>query len=259
MQEPNKGSDVLAKHARSDRRNGLKLSNPLTVPHIQCAKRTHDITRSPGTPVASCGSRPHFRLMMITIFSCWTTTADILSWKSCPAVISTMKALFATFGISEKMGSDNGPQFPGAEFSLFSEEGEFHHVTKSPLCPQANELVEKSVQTAKQLLNKVKTGSHLPYLRLLKCRNTQMDGLALPSQLLINRRLRATLATVRDKLRPEIFNPQMAMASVRRIQQEATQSRYYSRGAKQLQPLRVGDLVHIQTRYGPKPGSLPQS
>ena len=49
------------------------------------------------------------------------------------------------------------------------------------------------------------------------------------------------------------------MVCVRRIQQQATQSRYYNRGAKQLQPLRVEDQVHFQTSYGPKPGSLLQS
>ena len=31
---------------------------------------------------------------------------------------------------------------------------------------------------------------------------------------------------------------------------------YYNRGAKQLQPLKVGDQEQIQTRNGPKPGSL---
>ena len=36
VQDPSNGSDVLAKHERPDRRNGLKLSNLLSVPHIQC-------------------------------------------------------------------------------------------------------------------------------------------------------------------------------------------------------------------------------
>ena len=42
VQEPSKGSDVLAKHAQSDRKHGLELSNLPTVPPIQ-SKRTHDI------------------------------------------------------------------------------------------------------------------------------------------------------------------------------------------------------------------------
>lgn len=81
--------------------------------------------------------------------------------------------------------------------------------------------------------------------------------LASPAHTTISRRLRETLPTIRDQLKPEIVNPQMA--SVRRIQQKATKSRYNNRGAKQLQPVKVGNQVHIQTRYGPKPGSLPQS
>ena len=58
VQERSKGINFLAKHAQSDRGNGLKLSNLLTVLHIQCAKRAHDITRIPGIRVASCGSTP---------------------------------------------------------------------------------------------------------------------------------------------------------------------------------------------------------
>ena len=73
----------------------------------------------------------------------------------------------------------------------------------------------------------------------------------------MRRRLRETLPMIRNELKPAIVTPQMAY--VRWIQQQATQSRYYNRGAKQLQPLRVGDQVHFQTSYGPKPGSLLQS
>ena len=62
---------------------------------------------------------------------------------------------------------------------------------------------------------------------------------------------------IRDELKPEIVI--LHMAYVWRIQQQATKSRYYNRGAKQLQPLRVQDQVHFQTSYCSKPGSLLQS
>ena len=88
-----------------------------------------------------------------------------------------MKAIFALFGIPEKVVSDNGSPLAGAEFSLFSEEWEFHHVTANPSYPKENGLVERFVQTAKHLLKKAKTGSHPPYLSLLEYRNTQIDRL----------------------------------------------------------------------------------
>ena len=58
-----------------------------------------------------------------------------------------------------------------------------------------------------------------------------------------------------DQQKPELVNPNMAR--VRRIQQQATQNLYYNRGAKQMQPLKVGDQEQIQTRNGRKTGSLP--
>ena len=100
-----------------------------------------------------------------------------MSSTTCREVIIRMKAIFTRFGIPEKVVSDNGPPLNGAEFSLFSEEWEFHHVTTSPLHPKENGLVERFVQTAKHLLKKAKTGSHPPYLSLLEYRNTQIDGL----------------------------------------------------------------------------------
>lgn len=100
-----------------------------------------------------------------------------MSSTTCREVIIRMKAIFTRFGIPEKVVSDNGPPLNEAEFSLFSEEWEFHHVTTSPLYPKENGLVERLVQTAKHLLKKANTGSHPPYLSLLEYRNTQIDGL----------------------------------------------------------------------------------
>ena len=108
------------------------------------------------------------------------------------AVINKMKAIFARFGIPEKLVSDNGPQFAAEGFSRFSHEWGFRHVTTSPIYQQANGLGQKSVQTAKQLLKKAKVGSQDSFLSLLEYRNTQIDGLSSPAQLLMSRRLRAS-------------------------------------------------------------------
>ena len=106
--------------------------------------------------------------------------------------------------------------------------------------PQANGLVERSVQPAKQLL---KTG---PFLSFLEYRNTQIDGLSSPAQLLMSTRLRALLPATRDQLKPGVINPKVA--NKRRSLKQASQRYYYNKSAKQLKPLENGDQVYIQTK-----------
>lgn len=47
-----------------------------------------------------------------------------------------MKAVFARFGIPDIFVTDNGPQFPSSEFSVFTRTWEFKHVTSSPTYAQ---------------------------------------------------------------------------------------------------------------------------
>ena len=103
---------------------------------------------------------------------------------TCSAVISRMKAIFARFGIPERVVSDNGPQFAAEEFSRFAHEWEFRHVTTSPHYPRANGLVERSVQTAKHLLKKAKTGSPGSLPRSLRIQEHSNRWISLSSPIL---------------------------------------------------------------------------
>lgn len=69
-------------------------------------------------------------------------------------VIENLKSWFATHGIPAKLESDNGPQYSSHEFSKFSTEWDFNHVTSSPHYPKSNGLAERFVQIAKNLLSK---------------------------------------------------------------------------------------------------------
>ena len=101
------------------------------------------------------------------------------------------KSIFARHGIPIILKSDNGPQFSSGEFEQFSEEWGFKHVSSSPYYPQANGLMEKSVQIIKCLLEKAKCDGKDPYISLLELRNTTVDNLGSPAQLLMNCRLRS--------------------------------------------------------------------
>ncbi len=109
------------------------------------------------------------------------------------AVIHRMKAVFARHGIPKKVISDNGPCYSSHEFKQFADSWGFQHVTSSPHYPQSNGLAEKTVQTAKRIFTKAKEDKRDPYLSLLEYRNTPVDGLKSPAQILMSRRLRSIL------------------------------------------------------------------
>lgn len=82
-------------------------------------------------------------------------------------VIERLKSIFVI--------SDNGTQYISQEFREFAQKWNFQHTTSSPYNQQANGLAEKTVQTAKRLLEKAKTDGKDSYLGLLEYRNTPTD------------------------------------------------------------------------------------
>ena len=83
-------------------------------------------------------------------------------------VITHIKSAFARHGTPCQVISDNDPQYSSKEFESFTKQWQFKHTIISPLYPQANGLVEKSVQTVKNLLTKAKQDNRDPYLGLLE-------------------------------------------------------------------------------------------
>ena len=58
-------------------------------------------------------------------------------------IIQKLKLHFARHGIPDTAMSDNGPQYVSAEFSRFSQNWGFDHVTSNPGYPQSNGKVER--------------------------------------------------------------------------------------------------------------------
>jgi transposase InsO family protein len=67
------------------------------------------------------------------------------------STIEAHKEIFSTHGSPEVVMSDNGPQYSSREFSRFSKEWNFLHITSSPRYPRSNGLAERSVQTIKNI------------------------------------------------------------------------------------------------------------
>ena len=87
-------------------------------------------------------------------YSGYPEIARLPSTKS-KSVISFLKDWFCRYGKPITVFTDNGPQFDCEEFSNFAKEWDFSHETSSPYHSRSNGLVERSIQTVKNMLKKV--------------------------------------------------------------------------------------------------------
>ena len=154
-------------------------------------------------------------------------------------VISAMKSQFAKYGIPDELITDNGPQYACREFREFAKEYGFIHTTSSPLYPQSNGQAERAVQTVKRLLKK----SSDPYKSLMCYRNTQIEGLdQSPAQLFLGRRLKTSLPTAADLLKPPT-----ASAKPKLVNRQLNAKHYYDQKASRPLPeIHIGDSVMMK-------------
>jgi len=96
--------------------------------------------------------------------------------------------------------SDNGPQFWSQEFISFAKAYNFDHVTSSPLYPQSNGQVERTVQTLKKLSRQTDDlcqGLLGYWTTPMLCCNLS------PSELLMGQKLRSLLPLTDNFLIPQ--------------------------------------------------------
>ena len=108
-------------------------------------------------------------------------------------------------------------------------------------------LVEKSVKGIKCSLEKAQSNGKDPYISLLELRNTAVDNLASPAQLLMNHYLKSILPTNPQKLASKIVDPTIVTAKLRQ-NQDIRKQYYYDRGTKQQTTLQPNESVRVQIR-----------
>ncbi len=168
----------------------------------------------------------------------------LLRDETSPEVVTHMKSIFARHGIPIKVVSDNGPCYSAREFQSFSEAWGFKHVTVSAKYQQSNALPERFVQTVKKLLYKADKRGQDPYIALLEYRNTPIDQIGSPAQMLMSRRLRSVLPTTKAQLTPKVVNEDLAQQKL--AQKHATHKKYYDRSTRIKSQMSEGDPVHVQ-------------
>ena len=113
-------------------------------------------------------------------------------------VINKKKINFSLHGIPESVISDIGTQFTSQEFTNFSAEWNFHHITSCPHYFQANGEAERAVQTAKKILQQKDQ-----HLALLTYRATPIPSLKKsPAELALGCCLRTRLPMIPNLLTP---------------------------------------------------------
>ncbi|UYV82871.1 K02A2.6-like [Cordylochernes scorpioides] len=160
-------------------------------------------------------------------------------------VIGRLKSIFARHGTPETVKSDNGPQFQkvlGSEFSKFSKEWSFKHITSSPKFPQSNGFIEAIIKNIKQSFKKEEDC----YLTLQAYRTMPLESGYSPAELLMGRRLRTSVPAIESSLMPRYLDSEALQEREKR--RVINQKRLYDKrhDVHSLPPLQQGDSVWVR-------------
>ena len=174
-------------------------------------------------------------LLTIDYFSHYPQTV-LLTSETSGQVIVHLKSLFSRYGTLSTVISDGGPQFSSAEFQRFAEEWGFDHNMSRPYYPQSNGLAENGVKVVKRLLTKAAEKGEDPYLAMLAYRDAPLDNGKSPAELLMGRKLRTRLPSV--KYRQE------------KLQKRTTRSNDRGKSLPELQPSSTVRVKSHNARQG---------
>ena len=175
-------------------------------------------------------------------------------------LITALRRMFVTYGISEELTSDGGPQFTATATQEFLSSWGVTHRYSSVAFPHSNTRAELAVKTVKRLLvdNTDQNGSLNTdsfQRAMLQYRNTpDPDTKLSPAMCLFGRAIRDFIPT-----HPGKYEPHPTWKSTLQDREIALRNRHMkfheqlSEHTRHLPPLRVGDTVRIQNQVGPHP------
>lgn len=167
---------------------------------------------------------------------------DKLKDLSAKSVIDNCKKNFARHGIPEVVCTDGGTNFVNNDFSIFSLEWNFIHVTSSPNHQQGNGKAEATVKIAKRMLLKSLDTKEDYWLSLLNHRNTPNKINSSPVQRIFSRRTRGSVPIVQNLLKPYVI-PNVPHTITRKREVDKY---YYDRKSTKATKLEIGQPVVVQ-------------
>ena len=197
----------------------------------------------------------HSYLSCVDRFSGWITVTHYPQRATSSKLIATCRDVFTSYGVSEEISTDGGPQFASAEFTSFLKDWGIHHRLSSVHYPQSNGRAESGVKSARRIiLNNTNPDGSLDNDRAVKAilqhRNTPIAELGLsPAQLLLHRQLRDSIPsnTKRLQLHKEWILSAEERERAYSKRNKALESTYNVH-AHQLVPLSTQTAVMVQEK-----------
>ena len=150
-------------------------------------------------------------LILIDAHSKWIEAFCTTSTTS-SATVECLRQVFAQFGVSETVVTDNGTCFTSDEFELFLKMNGIRHLTSAPYHPASNGLAERAVKIVKHGLKKVPQGTlstRLAKVLFAYCLTPQGTTGVSPAELLLGRRPRSKLDLVRPNTAERVEGKQL--------------------------------------------------
>ena len=199
-----------------------------------------------------------YYLVVVDRYSNWPIVKK--SREGSKGLITTLREIFVTYGISEDLTTDGGPEFVSYETKTFLKNWGVRHRLSSVAYPHSNCRAEVGVKSVKRILidNTGPNGSLSTDAfgkAMLNYRNTPTQGTELsPSECLFGRPIRDFIPVF-----PIKYEPHPTWRETLKAREEALRVRHMkvserlNEHTKHLTPLKVGDSVRIQNQTGPHP------